>query len=465
MHFLPCIRVDSDRWWLPLSPAATEAIGGVMLRFRDGRSVISESVSSDATQSGSGHGDPSVRRLHHQLRQDPSLWIYTAVAMSSSGTTSTGTSSLNTMDVTPWQMTQWLARNSVGRFASGEAFMSAPTVTAEVLSRWDQLADYFRTLPRRQWLSEASLWLELLGPPVPEAWRRSWPTVIEDSDAFVPQGGAGPQDGEGQQEQRSTSMLQKLARRQQRQQSLEVSFGKRLAKDKLAAIKQFAYGLSHEINNPLANISTRAQQLQRTEPDPAKHATLQRIIDQVYRAHEMIADLMFYANPPDPQPVSVDLVSVVREVVEQFDEEATRQSIRIELQLPDYEVTARADPTMFGEAIRVLIRNAIDAIGCQGTIVASLIVEPNGLIASDASRGVARPTPRSVTVHIADSGPGVSQEAREHAFDPYYSGREAGRGLGVGLCRAYRVIQMHHGRIALVGGPAGCVATITLPVT
>ena len=92
-----------------------------------------------------------------------------------------------------------------------------------------------------------------------------------------------------------------------------------------------------------------------------------------------------------------------------------------------------------------LVRNAIDAIGCQGTIVVSLVCEPGSLM-----------------IHVADSGPGLSDQAREHAFDPYFSGREAGRGLGLGLCRAYRIAKLHAGDITLAGGPTGCVATITL---
>ncbi len=254
-------------------------------------------------------------------------------------------------------------------------------------------------------------------------------------------------------------MLQGLARQRLRQTTLETAFHKQLQKNKLAALKQLAYGLSHEINNPLANISTRAQQLQRTEQDQAKHATLQRIIDQVYRAYEMIADLMFFASPPEIDVRPSDLGAIIRRVIDDLSDQARRQSIRLETEL-SVAPRLNVDATMIGEAVHVLIRNAIEAIGCQGTIVVSMILEPNGLIATADPP----PRPRRVIIHVADSGPGVSKQTRRHAFDPYYSGREAGRGLGLGLCRAYRVVRLHHGRIELAGGPAGCVATITLPL-
>jgi signal transduction histidine kinase len=172
---------------------------------------------------------------------------------------------------------------------------------------------------------------------------------------------------------------------------------------------------------------------------------LQRIIDQVYRAHEMIADLMFYANPPAAVRSRCDLNAVLSSVAESFREEVDRQAIRLEVTTPDQPVEAIVDEKMIGEAVRALVRNAIDAIGCQGTIVVSLVLEADRML-----------------IHIADSGPGLSDAARKHAFDPYFSGREAGRGLGLGLCRAYRIAKLHYGDIKLAGGPAGCVATITL---
>ncbi|EMI17243.1 ATP-binding region, ATPase-like domain protein [Rhodopirellula maiorica SM1] len=231
----------------------------------------------------------------------------------------------------------------------------------------------------------------------------------------------------------------------QHTRTLEQSFDRRLHTQKLAALKQFAYGLSHEINNPLANISTRAQQLKQGEADPHRNTSLQKIVDQVYRAHEMIADLMFYANPPLPETSPCDLNVLVRSVADEFVDEADSLSIRLETETPVGELLLDLDEPMFGEALRVLLRNSIEAIGSSGTIVVSVVREAD-----------------RVLIHVADSGPGLSRAAREHAFDPYFSGREAGRGLGLGLCRAYRIAKLHDADISLAGGAAGCVATITI---
>ncbi len=409
MGLLPCLRRGSDRWWLPRSETSTDALA---------RLLLAETRSNDRDEL-----DPAVfHELKQALVSDPAFFIFTALSLPS----------CESVEVD--DLAVWLGQRATGRFASGDAFLGAPNITSDMSRRWRRLTDHYQTLPHQQWLEDAHLWLEVTGPHVSKTWKEQWPALEVESfpERKAPVGN-------------HSCFLQDLARQVQHQRSLEAAFGDRLHKSKLGALKQLAYGLSHEINNPLANISTRAEQLQRGESDPARTATLQRIIDQVYRAHEMIADLMFYANPPGMQTDQADLKQIMRTIADSFREETERQAIRLEVASPEQPEPLCVDATMVGEAIRALVRNAIDAIGCQGTIVLSLDHDED-----------------QVRIHIADSGPGLSDHARAHAFDPYFSGREAGRGLGLGLCRAYRIAKLHHGEITLAGGPAGCVATISL---
>ena len=406
MGLLPCLRRGTERWWLPLSSNATEAIGRVMLAFGRGDSI-------DAA---------TCHHLHAALCSDPPLLIFAALCFPDR----------QRQPHVSWR--RCLADQAIGRFAAGNAFFGAPTITDAHRVRWRKLYDHYRTLPIEDWLNDASLWLEVAGPRVPAAWREQWPAVTVDE----PQTAASDLS-------RSTSLLQPLARMMQRHRTVQESFDDQLRRSKLGALKQLAYGLSHEINNPLANISTRAQQLQLGEEDESRVAVLQRIIDQVYRAHEMIADLMFYAHPPKLQPDSADLKEIVQSVADGFAEEAERQAIRLEIQSEYESPVASVDRLMIAEGVRALVRNSIDAIGCEGTIVVSIVREDDRWL-----------------IHVADSGPGLTEHARRHAFDPYFSGREAGRGLGLGLCRAYRIAKLHHGDVTLAGGPTGCVVTMSI---
>jgi len=408
MRLLPCLRFDSDRWWLPRSARTTEWLMFILLRSGD-----------------PGTADASlIAEMVDHLQEDPPLLIYAGLSYRDTQS--------RPAEISVSELARWFCANASGLFAEGDAFLGSPKLTQRHLDRWSELESYFRTLRCERWIELGSLWLEVTGQTIPPKWTEQWPVIRFESKA----------DHRPSIES-SADSLQLLARKMQHMQSLERSFDRRLQKNKLAALKQLTYGLSHEINNPLANISTRAQQLQRQEDDPLNQRTLQRIVDQVYRAHEMIADLMFYANPPKTNLERFDVSALVASVSNEFTEEVDRLSIRLEVDTPADATPWLIDPEMIGEAIRVLIRNAIEAIGSDGTIVVSLVREGD-----------------SVLIHVADSGPGLSRLAREHAFDPYFSGREAGRGLGLGLCRAYRIAKLHHAEIALAGGPIGCVATI-----
>lgn len=404
--WLPCLRWGADRWWLPLSAASAQVLGSCFVAYGQSRAV----------------DGPTRRAIVSCLHQDPPLLIYAALHQVGESTS-------------PEQLADWLCARAIDHFADGDASLGCPPLPARDSLRWRELDAFFQTLPWTRWLSEAALYLEATGPAVPEAWREQWPQLVEEASEDV-----------GQSLSQPSTALQQLARFSKQHRSLEASFHDQLQHAKLASLKQLAYGLSHEINNPLANVSTRAQQLQRGETDPNRQSILQRIIDQAYRAHEMIADLMFYASPPLPERQRMDLRETVERVVTSFAEQSRRHSVRLKLELPDHPIPVEADETMVGEAVRALIRNSLEAIGCEGTIVVSVVDHQD----------------RSL-VHVADSGPGLSEEGRRHAFDPYYSGREAGRGLGLGLCRAYRIVRLHEGDISVAGGPAGCVATISLP--
>ena len=95
-------------------------------------------------------------------------------------------------------------------------------------------------------------------------------------------------------------------------QTLLASFTERLEQEKLESLAEFAAGAGHEINNPLAVISGRAQLFLRHEKDPERRRELAVINTQARRVHEMIADLMLFARPPEPRLATCDVVAATR---------------------------------------------------------------------------------------------------------------------------------------------------------
>ncbi len=215
----------------------------------------------------------------------------------------------------------------------------------------------------------------------------------------------------------------------------EALFQTRLQTEKLAALKQLAYGASHEINNPLANIATGAQALMQLEPDEDRRHRLANIYQQSMAAHEMISDLMLFAHPPAPEMKTEDLRGLVSEILNR----AEQQNRSIGVTFGPGVDSAKIDRNQIIIAIEALLRNAFEAIAQMEdapTPKVSMRVDVVSESATDWLR-----------IFVVDNGLGFTAQQNRHLFDPFFSGREAGRGLGFGLSKAYRIVKLHHGDI------------------
>jgi signal transduction histidine kinase len=230
------------------------------------------------------------------------------------------------------------------------------------------------------------------------------------------------------------------------------AFDQRLEREKLDSLKELAYGASHEINNPLANIAARAQTMLHDETDPQRRRKLTAIHRQAMRAHEMISDLMLFARPPKLQRTTCDLRDVAQQVVDELAELAGERQIELRCEPTTEPVRLEVDETQLAVAIQALVTNSLEAVGAAGHIEVA--------VRQNVSEGHAW-----AEVAVSDDGPGISDEVRRHMFDPFYSGREAGRGLGFGLSKCWRIVTDHGGQM-IVGQSSrrGAELTILLPL-
>ncbi len=204
----------------------------------------------------------------------------------------------------------------------------------------------------------------------------------------------------------------------------------RIRDRKLQALAEFAAGAGHELNNPLAVIVGRAQLLLGRTQDAETSRSLRIILGQAQRTHRILRDLMFVARPPSLRPRSCRPSEVLRSCLASVREECEARNIRLESELEPGEPQTWADPEALGHLAETLVRNAIQATPPGGKVQVRSQIQGSDL-----------------RWWICDSGKGISPAEGAHLFDPFYCGRQAGRGLGLGLPRAARFVALAGGSL------------------
>ena len=225
-----------------------------------------------------------------------------------------------------------------------------------------------------------------------------------------------------------------------------------VAEARLEAMRELAYGAGHEINNPLANIATRAQALLLEESDPERRRRLATIVDQSFRARDMIGGLMLFARPPKPKLAAAEAGGIVAAVVESIEAQAVARGVRLEFAVPVAAIEVTVDRVQVEEAIRAIAVNALEAVEQAATVTLAAFRRS----AADGEW---------CDITVVDGGRGMDGETMRRAFDPFFSGREAGRGAGLGLSKAWRLIEANGGDVVLESRPGqGTQVTVTLPL-
>ncbi len=218
----------------------------------------------------------------------------------------------------------------------------------------------------------------------------------------------------------------------------------------IGMIAEMAAGAAHEINNPLSVISGRAQIAQQDCENSVMKNSLNIIVDQATKASQIVNDLMNFAKPEPPKSKRIRLNDVLETLCQHWGEGCVVGQEPYSISLADKNLSVFADPNQFREIIQALVSNAMEAIESSAGHVK--INSPSQL--SD----------ETVRIVIEDNGAGMSPYVLEHAVDPFFSNRSAGRGRGLGLSRAYRLADINGGRLWLESVEnEGTTVTIELP--
>ena len=220
--------------------------------------------------------------------------------------------------------------------------------------------------------------------------------------------------------------------------------------ERLAAIGRLAAGVAHEIRNPLAAISGSIELLAQSETpaNPADQKELMEIVlREVERLNGLITQLLEFARPPRVDPQPLELAGEVAELVRVFEHDRQLGGARVELTAPE-PVWIEADQAQLRQVVWNLVRNACEA-SREGAKVA---IE----IAAERERGWAR-------LVVRDHGEGIPVEHRARIFEPFFSTKQGGTGLG--LATVHRIVEEHKGSIELEAPAGGGTAfVVRLPL-
>jgi signal transduction histidine kinase len=217
--------------------------------------------------------------------------------------------------------------------------------------------------------------------------------------------------------------------------------------ERLAALGKLLAGVAHEVRNPLAGIRSTAQLWQRGIGLDGE--SLEGLVHEVDRLQEIVTRLLQFSRADAQDLAPGDLNAVVTEAARLAQTAACERGIRIDIDTdPELPPIAMAPPALL-QVFRNLTTNAIQAMKPGGTLTLST--------RADATRG-------AVDVLVADTGPGLSPEVRQHLFEPFYTTKSEGTGLGLAIAR--EIALAHKGELHAANrrDGTGAIFTLVLPV-
>lgn len=219
--------------------------------------------------------------------------------------------------------------------------------------------------------------------------------------------------------------------------------------DRLATIGRLSANIAHEIRNPLASLSGAIEALVRELPaDPSRERLVEIVLRESERLNRIIRDFLEYARPAPMDSHTVDLADLLEEVILLVEHRSLPAELKIIREYGE-KLPARVDPQQLRQAIWNLCINAVQAMPEGGELRVGGRVVPGG-------------GPPRLQMWISDTGQGISETDLPQIFEPFFSTKAEGSGIGLAL--VYRVVQDHGGQIEVRSQPGtGTTFMLILP--
>jgi signal transduction histidine kinase len=203
-------------------------------------------------------------------------------------------------------------------------------------------------------------------------------------------------------------------------------------------IRRIASVVGHELRNPLAVINnssyfvkTKVGAMKEKDPKVEKHLGI--IASEIARADRLIADMLSFSRPLEIKPVPTGLGPVVAQALKDC---AVPEGVKVKREGSKAELQVKADAKVLADALRRVLDNAVAAAEPSGSVVVA-VGEASGMAG----------------VEVKDSGPGIKEDVLASVFQPFFTTKP--RGLGLGLAVALKIVEAHGGRIEVKNLPGG----------
>jgi two-component system sensor histidine kinase HydH len=220
-------------------------------------------------------------------------------------------------------------------------------------------------------------------------------------------------------------------------------------KEKLAALGGLAAGVAHEIRNPLSSIKGIATYFgNKFGQERAEREMADVMIREVDRLNRVISELLEFARPTELSRKSTDVYELLNHAIQLVQQDAKIKHIDISIPSKAEDVNVKIDPDRFLQCLLNLFLNAIEAMTEGGLLRIGILVHEDDW----------------VDIEVADTGKGIDAESLHQIFDPYFTTKTTGTGLGLAV--VHKIIEAHHGRIRVRSAPGkGTTFTIAIPAS
>lgn len=220
-----------------------------------------------------------------------------------------------------------------------------------------------------------------------------------------------------------------------------------------SAIGTLARGVAHEIKNPLNAIALRLETLRMRIVDeiPEAEGEIDLVSNEVHRLDRVVRTFLDLNHPMELDIGEFDPAELAATVLEIIRPAATQANVELELKKPARPLIVRADRGLIEQGLLNIVNNAIQALGEQG--------ETGGLV-----RTVVSLTDGNCEIAVTDNGPGMPENVRDRIFEPYFTTKTSGSGIGLAVTK--RAMDLHHGSIRVESAPGqGSTIVLSFPVT